>query len=261
MSAKPQVAPAIHPQSIPIKQLWSCIGSAGIVNLDDMENVEFSGAIVKLRGTDPTKSSAKAKVESVFPEQKIQAVIRYELEPVRGLLPSNLFGMAMQIYGRRGSGDIQAKLIAVTIPTVPTAAPTETPLITYIDQNTDRLHFITDVSPSFDQMIDFVNNSFYIELTLSAVVRIGAILVDPPEVAAIHLVATKVVVPDVLGLVENPDARDILRQAWLNSAIAPPPAYQGHDGKVTGQDPDQGKIVPRHSTVTLTLIKPPKIPE
>lgn len=115
MSAQPQpqFAPALQP-------LWGSVGSTGVVNLDDVSNVEFQGSIVKLKGfDDPVLNPNTAKVSASLPIEKVQAIVRYEVTPDPGLITDQL-GIALRIYCRRGHGDIQAKLIRVPIPSSPT---------------------------------------------------------------------------------------------------------------------------------------------
>jgi hypothetical protein len=186
MSAQPQpqFASALQP-------LWNSVGSAGIVNLDDVPNVEFQNSIVKLKGFDVIVNSKAARVSANFPIEKVQAVVRYEVTPDPGLIADEA-GIALRIYCRRGHGDIQAKLIRVPIPSSPTSSVEEHMLITYNNSHTDRLPFYVDLSDPFrgsgGPVFDFVNNSYYIELTLSAQHLAAMPLTEPPEVALLHLV-------------------------------------------------------------------------
>src|SRR5690348_2176599 len=188
MSAQPQpqFAPALQP-------LWSSVGSAGVVNLDDVSNVEFQGCIVKLKGLDIPVNHKAAKASANLPIEKVQAVVRYEVTPDPGLIADEA-GIALRIYCRRGHGDIQAKLIRVPIPTAPTSSVEEDTLITYNNSNADRLHFFVDLSNPFvgglGPVFDFVNNSYYIELTMSAQHLISMPVTEPPEVALLHLVTS-----------------------------------------------------------------------
>jgi PASTA domain len=246
MSAQPQVASA-H------EQLWSSVGSAGVVNINDIGKVEFTGALVKLQGSDTTQAQTVTTEAIVIGTTRIQAVIRYEITPVRGLVSSGPIGIALQIYGRRGDGDIQARLMAVSIPKVPTISVTELPLITYEDQVTDRLQFVPDTSEPYVGPMDFVNDSFYVELTLRQLVRLGAIPLHPPAVASIHLVAYAplVDVPRVIGdSLEMAIAK--LKTAGLQWSV------RKAGPKVIEQDPDpdyEPTPIPKGASVELTLGK------
>lgn len=76
MSASPKTVPASD-------QLWSCVGSAGVVDVADFGKVQFVGSIVKMTGSDGT-TTAHAKVPAAIKATKVQAVVRYEIDPVEG---------------------------------------------------------------------------------------------------------------------------------------------------------------------------------
>jgi hypothetical protein len=138
--------------------------------------------------------------------------------------------------------------MAVSIPKDPANSVTETPLITYQDQTADKLQFVPDVSQPYVGPLDFVNDSFYVELTLSQLVRVGAIPFYPPEVASIHLVAYPplVDVPSVIGDIPAV-AIGKLTAAGLNWE------FVNSSGKyVTSQSPGYGDV-PKGTTVELTL--------
>lgn len=188
MSAQPQLVPAPNP-------LWSSVGSTGIVNLDDMNNVQFLGTIVKLKGSDGPVITTAEKPTTVITTPKVQAVVRYEITPDPGLIAEQA-GIALRVYCRRGSGDIQAKLIRVGIPTAPVPSLDQETLITYNNNNTDRAHFLSDTTAPFQgepghvpgaPILDFSNNSYYIELTLSGHLPQGPLPNHPPEVALLQL--------------------------------------------------------------------------
>ena len=117
-----------------------------------------------------------------------QAVVRYDVTAVDGVADPNRINYALKVFGRKGSGQIQARLVQVAIPPANTASPVnESTLIQFQRKNTFP-QFSVEQALGPDTELNFVNNSYYVELTLSGH-AIGPVL-EPPAVAAIQLELT-----------------------------------------------------------------------
>jgi hypothetical protein len=84
-------------------KLWSCVGSAGIVNTADISKVVFAGCVAQLPGVvlAPPNTAAGAVV---FPQ--IKAVIRYPVTPVDGvaLATTPIERYVLNVLARTGWG-------------------------------------------------------------------------------------------------------------------------------------------------------------
>ncbi len=176
-------------------KVWSCVGSAGVVDVADIGKVDFVRSVVKLHGIElvnaslisnvAERPSAPAAVGSV----QTQAVIRYGITP--NLFSSGVF-YTLNLFGRSGNGQIGAKLIWVVRPNLNTpVALKEVPMVTagIGFGNPNRFSFVLqqgDASFGGGDLVD--NATYYIEVTLSANSRLEAILINPPELAVVEVV-------------------------------------------------------------------------
>ena len=182
-------------------KLWSCVGSAGTVGVTDVAKVDFAGPVVKLHGVDivgPLETHAELKPQSqsgiVFPH--VQAVIRYGVTPVDGLgqLVDSSHLWDLRVYCRPGRGQVDVKLMQLPIPAVGSFAAV-TPVL--------KAQFTggPQINPQFAafraqlifgpaQEFDFVNNSYYVEATLSASAPLTG-LINPPALAAVQIFQRK----------------------------------------------------------------------
>lgn len=171
-------------------KLWSCAGSAGVVSVGDIVKVDFVGSIVRLHGFDvvihPTAHTSEKGIQFI----ETKAVIRYGVTPVDGL---TLLGInnhyALGVYFRAGNGHVQARLIQVAIPPVDVPAPVkETVLITFTSANEASFVFKKQGPPTVGMKeLDFVNNSYYVEVTLSQSTNPVLPPTNPPEVALVQI--------------------------------------------------------------------------
>lgn len=168
-------------------KLWSCVGSAGVVGVADSAKVDFVGAIVKLHGFDIVIAQQAQKPEAALPFTETQAIIRYGVTPVDGLSFSNSQNAySLRVYHRSGHGQVQARLMQVAIPPLNVPAPVaEVELIKFV--STPQASFILQQEQKLLQELDFVHNSYYVEVTLSQ--RTNPLLppLNPPEVALVQI--------------------------------------------------------------------------
>jgi hypothetical protein len=178
--------------------MWSTVGSTGTVDLADVGKVIFAGSVVQLPGVSsggvsdsPIASGVASTEAAVFP--KTTARIRYDVTPDAGV---NRFLLTLKLLYRGGSGQVVAKLVQVSIPQVgisevPEPAVSETTLLTFdsaADQPASSEFQAREVTflPTDPGKLDFVNNAYYVELSLIA--REGpVVLVNPPAVATIQI--------------------------------------------------------------------------
>jgi hypothetical protein len=122
-----------------------------------------------------------------------QAVIRYNVTPVDGLFPTDQSNPAGPAYDltlryRVGDGRVIAKLIQVGILAgeETTLINWDTALAIFLPEHAD--YWITSDlgANSYSGSLDFVHNSYYIELTLSALVGARP-LTYPPAVSVLQL--------------------------------------------------------------------------
>jgi hypothetical protein len=167
------------------------------VDVADVAKVDFAGPAVKLHGVDivgPLETHAELKPQSqsgiVFPH--IQAVIRYDVTAVDGLeqLVKPSYVWDLHVYCRPGRGQVDVKLMQLPIPAVGSfaaVAPVMKAQFTSTPQSNSQFATFqaqTIFGPA--QEFDFVNNSYYVEATLSAVVPLTG-LINPPALAAVQI--------------------------------------------------------------------------
>jgi hypothetical protein len=168
------------------QKLWSCVGSAGVVNLPDVGKILFNQSIAQLGPASPV---VVHQVEpSALPTQTITAIIRYGVVPVGGVYipPMSFLGTALKLRYRGGDGHVLAKLKQVNIQT-----GVETPPIVTFDSGSPlpaSNDFQTQNSPANAVELDFMANAYYVELTLSLTEpRIARPPNYPPAVSVIQL--------------------------------------------------------------------------
>lgn len=167
-------------------KLWSCIGSAGIVNPADTGKVVFAGPVAQLPGLvlAPPDPAARAVV---FPQTS--AVIRYPVTPVDGVaLPTDpIERYVLNVLARTGGGGIHVQFLQVPIVTGPTPEIGETALFDFQIENTQPGFNITRRSNTSAGELDFVNNCYYVEITLS---KSLTVVTEPPGLALLQLAHT-----------------------------------------------------------------------
>jgi hypothetical protein len=113
-------------------KIWSCVGSAGVVDVADLGKVDFVGPVVKLHGINIGATNAASDVvESPRPtaEQpratpalrspvQTQAVVRFGITP--NLFSGGIF-YTINLFGKCGSGQIDASLMLVGRPEMNTS--------------------------------------------------------------------------------------------------------------------------------------------
>jgi hypothetical protein len=190
------------------KKLWSSIGSAGVVDPADVANVVTSGSIAQLGpaiggvvgvgGTASSEAEMQARVATGapgLPRYQKQAVIRYSVVPVEGLVggPSGtplelIYPVVIRLRMRPGQGSVTANLYEVDIdtgaesliaqcfadPTLPPPPPQE--------------WGVNSFGVLFDGVFDFVNKAYYVAVTLVATLAFSEPLTYPPAVSVIQLV-------------------------------------------------------------------------
>jgi len=177
--------------------MWSTVGSTGTVDLADVGKVIFAGSVVQLPGvTSGGVLSAQRKSGAASPEAVgfplTTARIRYDVTPDAGV---NKFLLILKLLYRGGAGQVVAKLVQVAIPQVgvtevPEPAVTETTLLTFdsaaeLPSGEFQAREVA-FSPTDTGKLDFVNNAYYVELSLTA--REGpVVLINPPAVATIQI--------------------------------------------------------------------------
>jgi hypothetical protein len=168
-------------------KLWSCVGSAGIVDTGDIGKVVFAGSVAQLPGVvlQPPQPGTSAVVH---PQTK--AIIRYSVTPVDGVaLQSNpIERYFLRIVARLGRGTIRVRFLQVPILTGPTPTIGEIALFDFPIENRNGGFNVTNRSNVSAPELDFVNNCYYAEITLSE--SSGPVVIDPPGVALIQLVHT-----------------------------------------------------------------------
>ena len=114
-------------------QWWSSAGSAGTVNIADIGKVVFANSVVQLQGIDLVFNQPTPLAD--LPAVQTQAVIRYGVTPVEGVLNGQELGLKLRY--RDGSGRVVAVLIQVDI-----ASGTETRTATF-DSEAPNLREVT----------------------------------------------------------------------------------------------------------------------
>jgi len=160
-------------------QWWSSAGSAGAVDVADIGKVVFAQSVVQIHGFDVI---LQAEPAAALPLTQTNAVIRYGLAPVEGLLGEGL--PFLQLRYRSGRGRVVAVLVEVDIPT-----GAEKPWVRFDSQDfPGGITFQVQRSqPAPSGSVDFENHAYYIELTLSATAHPGVPVLFPPKVSVIQV--------------------------------------------------------------------------
>jgi hypothetical protein len=171
-----------------INQWWSSAGSAGTVDVADIGKVVFVNSVVQLPGVDLVVNR-EAQL-AALPVVQTEAVIRYGVTPVEGVLPGQGFALrALRLRYRDGSGRVVAVLIQVDI-----ATGTETPTASFDSEapGLTRSNEFQVNLPGLGMALDFANNAYYVELTLTASSRPPVPILFPPKVSVIQLVPAQI---------------------------------------------------------------------
>lgn len=165
------------------QKLWSSVGSAGTVDLADLDKVVFDNSIVELIGITPVIFESRHLAISTAPIlTHIRAVVRYGVTPVDGITnPNSQLAYGLTLRYRDGAGQVTARLIQVEI-----ATGTETPLVNFERHSGKTVFQVDHEFGSFGEL-DFVNNAYYVELTLAAAANPLRPLLFPPAVSVIQL--------------------------------------------------------------------------
>jgi hypothetical protein len=168
-------------------RVWSSAGSTGTVDVDDVAKVQFSGSIVRLHGTNLViaANDVERRGAGVQTPTEVRAVIRYQVAP-------NVFEIgvlyALNLLCRRGSGEISARLVLINRPDlVSPGTLNETQVIGFGSLNPYPMYFVLEQSAESFQSIE-VNDTYYVEVTMSAYSHLAEGIVDPPELAAVEAV-------------------------------------------------------------------------
>lgn len=169
------------------------------MDLADVGKVVFAGSVVQLPGiSEVIKAQREASAASPAAVGFVTttARIRYDVTPDAGV---NRFALILKLLYRSGPGQVVAKLVEVAIPEVgpsevPENAVSETTLLTFDSQSAvsspDKFQ-AREVAflPTDPGKLDFVNNAYYVELSLIARQREPIIspLINPPAVATIQI--------------------------------------------------------------------------
>ncbi len=184
-------------------KIWSCVGSAGVVDVADIDKIDFVGSVVKLHGVElgdtnasrdvfePSRAIVEQPLGAIPLDRPVQtrAVVRFGITP-------NLFSAGNQyglnLFGKSGRGQIAARLIWVVRPGINTPVGlTEVPLVGVGigPGNPDQYSFVLQQSEGSFSGGDLIDNAtYYVEATLSASSRIESIIINPPELAVVEIV-------------------------------------------------------------------------
>src|SRR5215475_13941282 len=160
-------------------QFWSSAGSAGTVNIPDIGKVVFDNSIVQLQGIDLVFSQSAPL--AALPVVQTQAVIRYGVTPVEGVLSQAL---GLKLRYRDGSGRVTAVLIQVDIAT---GAENHT-VATFDSDGFTRSNAFQVHGPGLGTVLDFSNSAYYVELRLTGFAHPPMPMLFPPKVSVIQLV-------------------------------------------------------------------------
>jgi hypothetical protein len=171
---------------------WTSVGSAGTLSAADLAKVSLHQSIIQL-GVDLVVSTPNPITEGVRVAARldasmptIQAVVRYNVTAADGLFMSAAHLYRLRI---RYSGHISAKLVQVAID-----SGTETQLIPIGSIGfPGNPGFAFQELPSDEIALDFWNNAYYFEATLTAPEqRIG----NPAAISVVQLYPS----PEVVGV-------------------------------------------------------------
>jgi hypothetical protein len=164
------------------------VGSTGVVDVADLPKVEFRGSVVRLHGIYLANAPPEPMIAGTPGIVKTQAVIRYQVAP-NVIVPGTNYGM--NLFCRRGYGDIAARVIQIYRPTPEApAALNETPVCTLTSQNSHPLSFVLEQSSDNFQSV-LVNDTYYVEVTLTAYSRLEVGIINPPELGVVEIVVAQ----------------------------------------------------------------------
>ena len=184
-------------------KLWSCVGSAGVVDPADVERVVMIGPVIQLGpgGGAVVGDLAEAAAPPAAPKfQTIQAVVRYGVTPVAGVSTypeyknKEIYQLGLRF--RIGEGTIGAKLMQVDVLTGAESMLADWSSDLLVEEGADRelWHYSSFEVVLVDAPADFVRNAYYLELTLSAKLPLAEIVLrTPPAVSVIQLLNPKAV--------------------------------------------------------------------
>jgi len=158
-------SPPVEPPGY--NKIWSCVGSAGVVNPPDLGKVIFNGSIVQLVGLPGTSEVSGPATEAIIDGQTVTATIRYGVVAVEGLYAAyyNQHSFALSLRYRTGPGYVVAKFIQVTL-----NDGLESPLLTFDSRSIIGLsgnEFQLEYSNWQLVLVDFTTYAYYVELTLT----------------------------------------------------------------------------------------------
>jgi hypothetical protein len=174
-------------------KLWSSVGSAGTVDTADLAKVVFHNSVAQLGPGVPAvvaHSAQPAAASAVLVTTR--AVIRYGITPVDGLANPGQSNYTLKLRYRDGPGQVVARLIGVDIQT----GTESSPLVSFdseVDAGVNRRHdnaFQTQQHSGSFQELDFLNNAYYVELTLTASHNPNRPIPNPPALSVIQLTLT-----------------------------------------------------------------------
>jgi hypothetical protein len=157
---------------------WSSVGSAGIVNIPDINKVVFDGAIVQLIG----EGTGGTEAERFPPPPKISAVLRYPVSQADLSFGPGV--VDMRVRYRDGAGTVLVDLIQVSLVTGEETVLLGLDSTDYNRQN--DFHVQISVDENFPG-VDWVNNAYYVVLTLTG--PGGPAVTTPPAVDIMQIVA------------------------------------------------------------------------
>lgn len=160
---------------------WSSVGSAGIVNIPDINKVVFDGAIVQLIG-EGTGITEGARTERLPPPPTISAVLRYPVSQADLTFGPGV--VDMRVRYRDGAGTVVVALIQVSLATGEETVLLELNSTQYNRQN--NFHVQISVDETFPGM-DWMNNAYYVALTLTG--PEGPEVTTPPAVDIMQILA------------------------------------------------------------------------
>jgi hypothetical protein len=174
-------------------KLWSSVGSAGTVDTADLAKVVFHNSVAQLGPGVPTvvephPSQPAAAAPAVLVTTR--AVIRYGVAPLDGLSNPYRLAYGLRLFYRDGPGQVLARFIGVDIQT---GTETNPPLVSFnseVDAGVNRRHdnsFQVQQNLGTTQELDFVNNAYYVEVTLTASHNPNRPIANPPALSVIQL--------------------------------------------------------------------------
>jgi hypothetical protein len=173
-----------------VNKLWSSVGSAGTVDTADIAKIVFSHSVAQLGPGVPTvvvHSAQPAAASAVLVTTR--AVIRYGVTAVDGVANTDKQTYLLKLCYRDGPGQVLARLIGVDIQT----GTESSPLVSFdseVDPDVNNRHnnaFQLQQNFGTSTELDFVQNAYYIELTLTASHNPNRPVPNPPAVSVIQL--------------------------------------------------------------------------